>query len=138
MQVASPFPVTCYHKSMDFGLRKLLAVFFALWLPFSAVAAAMMPLCVHEHAKQVYTEHAGEQDCEQVDGCPDQAGAEEDGTAAGECAQCGLCVFSATLWLPGAQYSIHAASSSAAVDGIFPAFESHVFPPADRPPLSAT
>lgn len=122
---------------ISFAFRKLLSVFLALWLPFSAVAAAMMPLCVHENAKQIHATHAAGQGCEQFDGCQDQAGAEEDGAPVGECAQCGLCVFSATLWLPGAQSSIHAAGSAAVVGGIFWAFESHVFPPADRPPLSA-
>lgn len=117
--------------------RKLLALFFALWLPFSAVAAALMPLCVHENAKQMHTAHAADQGCEQHDGCPDQVGAEDDGSTAGECAQCGLCVFSATLWLSGAHSSIHAASSSAVIDGDFPALVSHVFPPADRPPLAS-
>ena len=58
--------------------RKLLALFFALWLPFSAVAAAMMPLCVHESAKQMHAAHADEQGCEQHNGCPDQADAEEE------------------------------------------------------------
>jgi hypothetical protein len=119
------------------AFRKLLAVFFALWLPFSAVAAAMMPLCAHENAKQIYTAYAAEQGCGQHNGCPEQAGAEDDGTAAVECAQCGLCAFACTPWLPGAQSSIHAASSSAVIDGIFPALDSHVFPPADRPPLAA-
>lgn len=118
--------------------RKLLALFFALWLPFSAVAAALMPLCVHENMKQqMQTAHAAEPGCEQHGGCPDEAGAEDDGNTAGDCAQCGLCVFSAMLWLPGAQSTIHAASSSAAIDGIFPALDSHVIPPADRPPLAA-
>ena len=123
---------------MNLALRKLLAVFLALWLPLSAAAAAMMPLCVHENAKQqMHTAHATEQGCEQHGGCPDQAGAQDDSSTAGECAQCGLCVFSAMLWLPGEQSSIHAASSSAVINGVFPAFVSHVFPPADRPPLSA-
>ena len=122
---------------MSSAFRKLLAVFFALWLPFSALAAAMMPLCVHENAKQMYTAHAAEQGCEQHNGCPDQAGAEDDSSAASECAQCGLCVFSCTPWLPGAQSSIHAPGSSAVIDGVFSALDSHVISPADRPPRSA-
>lgn len=118
--------------------RRLLALFFAAWLPFSAVAASLMPLCVHENAtQQMQTAHDAEPGCEHHDGCPDVAGADDDGSRTGECAQCGLCVFSATLWLPGAQSAIHAASSSAVIDGDFPALVSHVFPPADRPPLAS-
>ena len=122
---------------MNFALRKLLAVFFALWLPFSAVAAAMMPLCVHKNAKQVHAAHAAEQSCERHDACTDQAGAEDEGATVSECAQCGLCAFSAMLWLPGAHSPTHATAPSAVIDGIFPAPDSHVFPPADRPPLAS-
>ena len=121
---------------MNFALRKLLAVFFVLWLPFSAVAAALMPLCIHDSAKHTHVAHAAEPGCGQQDGCPDQADTVDDRSAAGECAQCGLCVFSAMLWLPGAQSLIHATGSSAAIVGVFPALESHIFPPADRPPLA--
>ena len=117
-------------------LRRLLAVFFTLWLPLSAVAAAMMPVCAHESAKQMHTAHAAEQGCEQHPGCPDQAAGDAD-AAAGDCAQCGLCLFSCTPWLTGAQSSIDAVSSLAVVDGIFPALHSLVLPTADRPPLAA-
>lgn len=118
---------------MSLTCRKLLAVFFALWLPLSAVAAAMMPLCAHETAKQVHATHAMEQSGEQHQGCPDQQGA-DDGAAAGECAQCGLCLFAATPWLPGAQSSIDAISSVAVAEGVFLPLLSLVLPPADRPP----
>jgi hypothetical protein len=121
---------------MGLMLRKLLVVFFSLWLPLSAVAAAMMPLCAHENAKQMHSAHAAEQGGEQHHGSSDQAAADE-GAAAGECAQCGLCLFACTPWLPGTQSSFEAISSFAVIDGIFPVLHSLVFPPADRPPLSA-
>ena len=122
---------------MNRALRNLLAVFFALWLPFSAVAAALMPLCVHENVKQTHATHPAEPGCEQHDGCPDQAAAEDDSSAAGGCEQCGLCMFAAMLWLPGTQSPIHAASASAVIDGVFPPLDSHILPRADRPPLAA-
>ena len=118
---------------MNATLRKLLAVFFTLWLPLSAVAATMMPVCAHESAKQI---HAAQQGYEQHPGCPDQA-VGDDNAAPGDCAQCGLCLFACTPWLPSAHWSIYAVSSFAVVDGIFPALHSLVVSPADRPPLSA-
>jgi ABC-type nickel/cobalt efflux system permease component RcnA len=117
-------------------LRKLLAAFFALWMPFSAVAAAMMPMCAHDRAKQMHSAHAAEQGGEHHHSPSDQPPADE-GAAAGDCALCGLCMFACTPWLPGTQSSFDATSSFAVIDGIFPAFQSLVFPPADRPPLSA-
>ncbi len=116
-------------------LRKLLMVFFSLWLPLSAVAAAMMPLCAHDNAKQMHTSHAAEQGSEQHHGCPDQD-ADDEVVAVGGCAQCGLCLFAATPWLPGTQSSIGALSSVAVAEGIFPPLHSLVLPPADRPPLA--
>ena len=121
---------------MSSMLRRLLAVFFTLWLPLSAVAAAMMPVCAHENAKQMHTAHAAEQGCEQHHACPDQAAGDTD-AATGDCAQCGLCLFACTPWLPGAQSPIYAVSTFAVIDGIFPALHSLAVPPADRPPLSA-
>ena len=121
---------------MGLTLRNLLAVFFALWLPLSAVAAAMMPICAHETAKQAHTAHAMEQAGEQHHGCPDQ-GSDDDIGAVGECAQCGLCLFAATPWLAGTQSSIDTISSVAVVEGLFPPLHSLVLPPADRPPLAA-
>jgi hypothetical protein len=116
--------------------RKLLAVFFALWLPFSAVAAAMMPMCAHENAKQMHAAYIAQPGCEHHDGGPDQIGSDDSATT-GECAQSALCMFACTPWLPGMQSSLEAISSFAAIDGIFPALRSLVFPPADRPPLAA-
>ncbi len=120
---------------MNLALRKLVVVFFSLWLPLSAVAAAMMPLCAHENAKQMHASHAAEQGSEQHRGCPEQ-GADDDVGAVGECAHCGLCIFAATPWLPGTQFSFDAFSSVAVVEGIFPPLHSLVLPPADRPPLA--
>lgn len=121
---------------MNLAFRKVLAVFFALWLPFSAVAAAMMPLCDHDKAKQMHSAHAAEQGGEKHHGSSDQAVADE-GAAAGECAQCGLCLFACTPWLPSTQSSFEQINSFGIIDGIFPALHSIVFPPADRPPLAA-
>lgn len=126
---------------MSLVLRKLLVAFFALWLPISSVAAAMMPQCAHDKAKQMHSQkhaalHAVEHGSDQHHHSSDQAPADE-GAAAGECAQCGLCMFACTPWLPGAQSSFEAISSFPPIDGVFSAFHSLVFPPADRPPLSA-
>ena len=86
--------------------HRLLAMFFALWLPLSAVAAATMPICVHETTKQAHAAHAMQQAGEQHhQGCPEQEPA-DDGAAVGECGQCGLCLFAATPWLPGTQSPI--------------------------------
>ena len=121
---------------MSLVLRKLLIVFFALWLPVSSVAAAMMPQCAHDKAKQMHSAHASGQGGEQHHESHDQATA-DDSAAAGECAQCGLCMFACTPWLLGTQPSFEAASSLPVIDGDFSAFHSLVIPPADRPPLSA-
>ena len=120
---------------MSLVLRKLLILFFALWLPVSSVAAAMMPLCVHDKSKQMHAAHAVEQGGEQHHGSSEQAPADE-GAVAGECPRCGLCMFACTPWLPGTQSSFESISSFAAIDGVFPALHSLVFPPADRPPLA--
>jgi hypothetical protein len=120
---------------MSLALRKLLVVFFALWLPISSVAAAMMPMCAHDKAKQMHSAHA-ERGGEQHHDSSDQLPADES-AAAGDCAQCALCMFACTPWLPGTQTSFEAISSFAVIDGIFPMLHSLVFPPADRPPLSA-
>ena len=111
-------------------------MFFALWLPVSAVAAAMMPLCAHDNARQMHASHAAEQGSQQHHGCPDQD-ADDEAAAAGGCAHCGLCLFAATPWLPGTQSAIEAIGSVAVVEGIFLPLYSLVLPPADRPPLAA-
>ena len=123
---------------MNLVLRKLLVVFFALWLPISSVAAAMMPQCAHDKAKQMHSDaaHKADHGDGQHHGSHDRAPADES-AAAGECAQCGLCMFACTPWLSGTQYSFETSSSFAVIDGIFPALHSLAIPPADRPPLSA-
>lgn len=123
---------------MSLVLRKLLVVFFALWLPISSVAAAMMPQCAHDKAKQMHSDaaHAAAHGDEQHHGPHDQAPGDES-AATGECAQCGLCMFACTPWLAGTQTSFEAFRSFPAIDGVFSAFHSLIFPPADRPPLSA-
>lgn len=116
--------------------RKLVAVFFALWLPFSAVAAAMMPLCVHEGAKPRPVAESGQHGCEQyLDVAVPSAGDED--LAAGNCSQCGLCLFSATPWLPGGSSLIDVVAHTASAEGFIRTLDSRNFPPEVRPPLSA-